>query len=579
MSRQDIRAEASSSSSSALSDFEAGEIEQEDIIPPSRDAFQFFQGRTPKRSADAFKEYFTDIKASKKDYADKALKARKHNQDMKEYKAYEDALKAWHGHKNYQKVRNPYLGYNLEAIKDLADVVGKHNVGIKFNPTFNSKAAAEEWLEAQLDRAARRGDKNAVDKLRRWRIDLEDMDRDEGTVPNVVVYDDYDNKRIKAIDGYMIAPRNKKEALRAEYDLYPTRELRQANMKEDKKRLKQYFRKYPNPALWGTHKFSEFEVKESLFNRLRDKYIKENLNLAGFTINRKDRRGNLTVAHYMTIIQKIMSRVMDIAYLVVFPALPPKYPFKEDRLKVKTKRNKEQLEKELTNPITDKQIERLKILYPNVRMLNNVKTGTSLLLEQLICLLVQYIFIVSNGEEDMRLRNNKLVPNSDIFKIVKEINRKSGKIELEITGKKAVTDFISRYTMTDYNLPRYMPKTKLPTIYDPENIVPLSKNPNRWTTVPENMSMYDPTEMFGAEIGNDIDIEGMVKSLSGDTLADYMAGKKRPREDFDVSASEEEEESVQSESGQTRKKRRASGADTSKSKKKTITKLADLQKK
>jgi hypothetical protein len=398
----------------------------------SEPPFSFSLGRV-RRTARDFQKELDDIKESREQMGRVIAERRAANEELPEYRNVQEALSAWKENKDYQDIRNPYLGYKADAMKDLADVVGIHNLGIKFNPTFNSKESAEEWLETQLRKAYQRGDDKAVEKLERYRINLEDMDRDEGTVPNVVVYSDYANKRIKSIDGFSVVPRTKKEALRAQYDIYPTRQLRQDNMpkdSEEKKKLKAYFRKYPNPASWEHHKFDDFKVEPTTMNRLRDTYMKRFLAGTGFTIHSKNNPGGqLSVTHYMTIVQKTMSEVMRIAWLVAIPSLPREYDFKKDRFKVKTKARKRALDTRLRQPMTEADKRRLSELYSNMYIAFNPGT----LLESAICTMVGYTHFATGPS--MITLQGKQVPKSEIFNIVEEINNKSGEVELEITSK------------------------------------------------------------------------------------------------------------------------------------------------
>jgi hypothetical protein len=416
----------SSSSSSSSSD------------PPGWNE-RFGQGRITRAASDPkFLDEIENLKKTKDRYKEEAQLARLANAELPENLVIQAAYEKLRANPEYRKVgRNPYLGYNVDAMKDLADVIGKHNTGIKFNPVFNSARAAEDWLDDQLDRAVRRGDRKAVERLQQWRITQEDMDRDPSTIPNVVVYSDYDNKRVKAIDGYSLAPRNKKEALRAQYDLYPTREMRREQMSdpEEKKKLKAYFRKYPNPDLWNEESYAKFTVQPTLFNRLKKDYLEGFLKAYGFTIrSQANPNGQITVAHYMTIAQKIMSEIMRVAYLIVIPRLDIAYDFKADEFKVKNKTHKKLLERRMAGNILKEDYTRITKIYAGTPDASE-KLGLNIKLEQAICAIVRYLYLDDAFKGNVPGTN---VPYSHVFEIVHQINRKSGFTELEIIDKKPV---------------------------------------------------------------------------------------------------------------------------------------------
>jgi hypothetical protein len=417
------------------------------------------------------------------------------NEELPEYRQVQVEMDKWKKNPKYQDVRNPYLGYNANAMQDLADVVGIHNMGIKFNPTFNSKEAAEEWLEAQLRKAYQRGDNKAIEKLEKYRITLEDMDRDEGTIPNVVVYSDYDNRRIKAVDGFSVVPRSKKEALRAEYDIYPTRQLRQDNLdKETRKKYKQYFRKYPNPASWKHHNFDEFVPDVSLLNRLRKTYVEDYYKNFGFTIHSKNNpTGQLSVTHYMTIIQKIMGEIMRACWLVVVPNLPIDYDFKKDNYKIKTKARKNNLAKVLQQPITPEQKVRLKQLYNDSDL--TFKDGVRL--EESICVLILYLYFIEGSDKTVDFGGGD-VPVSLIFNLIDEINYKSGEDNLVITNKSLLgSTGYYKYTIEDKTLTKVAPAKILRK--PGTEFAKLERKP-RMPTFRAKASSYQPNMMFQSPI-------------------------------------------------------------------------------
>jgi hypothetical protein len=398
-----------------------------------------FAGKPAQLRRDFYTQYH-DIGKQKDAWREQAEAARVSNRNLPAYQKVEEAQEALRRDPNYKAIpRNPYLGYNINAMDDLVDVVGKHNTGIKFNPTFNSGPAAQEWLDDQIDKAARRGDTEALKRWKLWKVEPKDMDEDPTTINNIVVYSDYPAERIKAIDGFMIAPRSKKEALRAQYDLYPTKELRRDNLADpqEKKKLKAYFRKYSNPSAWAAHPYTDFKVEPTLFNQLKKLYIEPTMTASGFTIKSKNNpTGQISVSHYMFIIQKVMSIAMNTAWSVLIPAIDAStYDFAKDPWKIKTKSRKKILEKKLIQPMTEQDYTRLTTLFPKVDFTG--LTVPNIPLAEVICAIIDRVFFVRSGNPDVTLRTGKKIRHSYVLGLVDDINRRSptGKTELEIVDK------------------------------------------------------------------------------------------------------------------------------------------------
>lgn len=443
------------------------------------------------RSFEAFKNQFSTIPETQRQWRERAQLARLANQQLDEYHAVREAQDKLRRAPGYQAIpRNPYMGYNVDANMDLADVVGKHNLGIKFNPVFNSKPAADDWLEDQRDRAVRRGDEKTWERLKDWKIEYEDMDRDPTTIPNVVVYSDFPNKRIKAVDGFMTVPRGKKEALRAQYDIYPTRELRRDNMSkpEERKKLKAYFRKHPNPKTWDAFPYDKFELPETMFNKIKRVLIAPDLQKAGFTINSsKNPDGSLTVAHYMTIIQKIMSFYMNIAWLLITPGISVNDLYPIDKFKIKTKRRQRILIQRLKGDITAEDWRILRGIFTGLGLPEQPPFQRMELFSVLQAVIIG-LFLIDDGTSETLDDGTKVV-GSSIFRIIDDINTRSGETELKIVSKITADGDIDKthYEIEDYKIKgKGLQKERRPHIRQPgvkleENEEPIVRR--RYTTI------------------------------------------------------------------------------------------------
>jgi hypothetical protein len=278
------------------------------------------------------------------------------------------------GDKYTQLKRNPYVGYRPQETEDLVDLIGRRNVGLKFNPVLNSAQAAREFIEDRIEKARRDDDQRALTYWSRWGVKELDLDRDKSTVNNVVVYSDKDFNRIKSVDGYSIVPRTKKESLRARYIAFPTKEARAEAMNSlDKKYLKAYFRKHPDPAVWSKFPYEDFvqdySTNVSAFNQVKHEikasYLDNDAGGVGLTMYSKDKNpdGVLTLTHYMTLLQKLSSFVMNMLYVVFFE-VKPDYDLYADPYKLKNKTRMKQLQDMLQEPYgkyTDKLINYLRL--------------------------------------------------------------------------------------------------------------------------------------------------------------------------------------------------------------------------
>ena len=201
-------------------------------------------------------------------------------------------------------VPEPLRGYKIDEIQKLAEIVGKKNRGIRFRPDWNSELSAKEWI----DRQKAKDPDNP--KWEKWGVDKVDLDDNELTPDNVVVFSNKEAGRIKAIDGHEIVPRNKKETLRALYSDFPTREHRARIDPKERSRLKAYYRKYPTETQQEHHPIDEFVKEKSAFNMVKET-VQIFLNMIGFSIYSKEKHPNGTVklTKFMTLLQKLTSQI------------------------------------------------------------------------------------------------------------------------------------------------------------------------------------------------------------------------------------------------------------------------------
>jgi hypothetical protein len=255
------------------------------------------------------------------------------------------------------------------------------------------------------------------------------------------------------------------------YDVYPTKEDREVNFSpEVRKHYKAYFRKYPNPNTWSMHPFDTFVKelpnKESLFTIFR-KLMEEYMILHNFTMysEEKDKTydikhaeqkgvivvpkntGQLTVAHYMTILQKLTSLAMELLYRLVAPPLPDNYDFSKDPLKVKSKANQERLKNNLGKRPDSNTVQKLINIIPSAKSIENAMRNTGLYAS--ITFIAQYNYFVDNGGGPViELYNGQVVNDAKVFRDIDEINMKSktGKLELMVMS----IDNNGRFTIIDY---------------------------------------------------------------------------------------------------------------------------------
>jgi uncharacterized membrane protein YgcG len=240
--------------------------------------------------------------------------------------------------------KNPYAGYRAKETEDLMNLIGRKNMGVKFNPTFNSSQAAREFIEDRINKAKESGDEKAAEYWSRYGVRELDLDRNPDTINNVVVYSNEDAGRIKAIDGFQIVPRTKKEALRARYTAFPDKTERAAAMKsQEKSLLKAYFRKHPNPDTWERYPFEDFaeeHEKDKPAFKLIEEEVKSYMDDVGLTAysGLRNPTGVLAMTHYQAILKRLASVATNAAVMAFFD-IPTEYDLREDPYRYKNKSN------------------------------------------------------------------------------------------------------------------------------------------------------------------------------------------------------------------------------------------------
>jgi hypothetical protein len=356
-----------------MADYLAG-YEARSRYNPADASYEYSDPYAGRRDQEAFEKAFADTQTGRTKWREDLEAVRAHNRGLTGYRA---------------PPRNPYAGYRYEDTNALVDLIGRRNVGVKFNPTLNSATTAAMWLQKQRENAKT---KEEQEKWARWRVEQEDRDHDEYTPDNVVVYSDYLNNRVKAIDGFSLVPRNKKEALRARYDMFPDREERTANLQgPSRKTLKAYFRKFPNPETWDSHPFDKFAetLKESRFNIVK-KIIEPMFKKSGFTIYSPKKTGNagtLLITQYMTILQRITSWVMATIYSTLSADVPQTYDWVHDPQKFKNKSRLRRIEEDLKAQANPQIVERLQKVIPTAKAPATAKTVYDYILDTALAFL------------------------------------------------------------------------------------------------------------------------------------------------------------------------------------------------
>jgi hypothetical protein len=231
--------------------------------------------------------------------------------------------------------RNAYSKYDTSNTRELVSLFGRRNLAVKHKPDWSSGPSADAWLENKKKQA--KTDK-AKNYWGRWGVKETNLNLNPNMADNVIPFDDVVHGKVKAIDGYHFIPFERKEQQRLFYSAIPTATDRKKIPTEEKNRLKQYYRKYPTLDKQNSHPISDFVPTISPFAVVR-KAISNFLKGAGLGIySQKNQQGNLTPAHYMTLLQRVSSKAYQLA-VKYYMKLPQNYNFEEDPAKIKFKRN------------------------------------------------------------------------------------------------------------------------------------------------------------------------------------------------------------------------------------------------
>jgi hypothetical protein len=144
------------------------------------------------------------------------------------------------------------------------------------------------------------------------------------------VYSNKDLGEIHSIDGYSLTSGQKKVNQRNIYSAFPIKEIRSDVMNSKLKTdLKAWLRKYPTPKEQKKHPFEEFTREKGAFETVKE-VVKRFLTTYGLTMyTQTNTSGNLTVSHYMTLLQKLTS-IINKDLMIAYFNLPKNYNFKVD---------------------------------------------------------------------------------------------------------------------------------------------------------------------------------------------------------------------------------------------------------
>jgi hypothetical protein len=181
-------------------------------------------------------------------------------------------------------------------------------------------------------------EKAAWDK---WGVVEADLDNNTDTRDNVIVYG-----KIRSIDGYGIISGQKKVNQRNIHSAFPIKEVRSDVMNSKLKTdLKAWLRKYPTPKEQQKHPFEEFTREKGAFENV--KVVKRFLTTYGLGMyTQTQKNGNLTVSHYMIILQKLTS-IINKDLMIAYFDLPPNYNFKVDVKNTRLRNNQKDYAKYL----------------------------------------------------------------------------------------------------------------------------------------------------------------------------------------------------------------------------------------
>jgi hypothetical protein len=279
--------------------------------------------------------------------ARKARKAGSHIADM----AQEDFGGRWEDFTGYLKARQPLYEAAMKAddtergeplkriishpkdpeykeYQELADVVGRLNRGISYNPTFVSGPSARHWIETQAENPKLTADaRNAY--RNKWAVKMADLDDNKDTPDNVIVFSDKNVGRIRAIDGYSLTPLSRKEAQREFYGALPDPKERAKLRKEEIKKMKAYLRKNWSAEKQAKESYEQFELNDvqSAYANVRAT-AKDFLDVWKVRVGKKEDApktvGCLTPKHYLQLLQAMTKKIYETVCISVL-GLPKTY--------------------------------------------------------------------------------------------------------------------------------------------------------------------------------------------------------------------------------------------------------------
>ncbi|MDR2407136.1 MAG: hypothetical protein LBE13_03360 [Bacteroidales bacterium] len=212
------------------------------------------------------------------------------------------------GKRDYGKLQKSRIDQAQRDGKAMLYLAGMRNKGIKFRPDWNSAVTADQWLAHKLDTE----DPKVKAYYDKWSVEVADLDDDENTPDNVVIFSDKPNQIVKSVDGYYLVQPNRKQTLRGYYTNVPDREIRAeiSSNPEFKKKVKAYYKTHQTPDSWNQDSFEKFRhrIFKTNFEAIREA-VESYLNEKGFIRHTSKHDGTVIPKKYMGILQKITSKL------------------------------------------------------------------------------------------------------------------------------------------------------------------------------------------------------------------------------------------------------------------------------
>jgi hypothetical protein len=185
----------------------------------------------------------------------------------------------------------------------------------------------------------------------------------------VVVYSDRNLGKIYLIDENQLTSRQKKVNKHNIYSAFPVREVRSDVMNSKYKTdLKSWMRKYSTPKQQQKNPFEMFVREKSVFETLKNE-MKRFLCEYNVIMHTKTKAGNLTVSHYITLLQKLTS-ILNYDLMRECFNLNENYDFVLDPMH-KKKTNTQKQYKYLTQNMDNDQTQATQFLFRNTYRIVN----------------------------------------------------------------------------------------------------------------------------------------------------------------------------------------------------------------